>query len=89
MHLNKQERAEHRTRKDREKRRDRRRVKQWHTLQARTLTDAELWDDIAKSDDNIEQYRNKVNRNCGMFNEDFENGKTTMRKRDNIYNSDT
>lgn len=86
MHLNKQERAEHRARKSKEKRRERRRLKQWHDLQSRTYTDR--WDEQARTDDGIEQYRNKINRDCGMFNEDFESGNSTWRKQKRLDTSD-
>ena len=81
MGLDKRQRAEERSRKDKEKRKERRRFNRWHELQSRTYTDANNWDDQAKTDESIEHYRAKINKECGMFDEDYETGRSTWQKK--------
>lgn len=81
MGLHRQERAELRARKNREKRKERRRIKLWHHLQSRSYTDASNWDDKAKTDESIEHYRDKINKECGMYDEDYETGRSTWHKK--------
>jgi hypothetical protein len=89
MGMNKFERAEAKARKEKGKRKERRRLKHWHNLQSRSYTDASYWDDKAKSDDGVDHYRSKIDKNCGMFGEEYETGRSSFRDRRNDQSGDS
>lgn len=71
-HLNAKEREIHREVKDREKRRNRRREKLWYNLQNRVLEQGQWWDEKALEPENVDRYRKEVNRNCGIWRQQYE-----------------